>query len=272
MIRKKTKQEIEIIRHGGKILAKILNEICALAQPGVKTGEMEKRANEIMIRLGGRPAFKNLVMHDGEKFPTALCISINDEIVHGPALPSRVLKDGDVVGVDIGMEYPISNTVEPRNVYSKLGGYYTDMAKTVIVGKADEVAKNLVDVTREALNLAICEVRPGNSLDDIGSAVQEYVEKKGFSVVKDLVGHGVGHDIHEDPQVPNYKIRDNELDNIILEPGMVLAIEPMINIGNHKIILKPDGFTFATADGSLSAHFEHTVAVTEEGCLVLTEL
>lgn len=264
MILLKSKKEIEIIREGGKILASVLKQVSDMVKPGVGTEDLENLACRLIAEAGGRPAFKGYqTAVDDTPFPTALCTSVNDEIVHGPATPNRILKEGDIIGIDVGMEYPIKKGEK---------GLYTDMATTVIVGEVDESVKKLVRVTKECLNLAIDQVKPGNYLSDIGRAVQTHAEEHGFSVVRDLVGHGVGYEVHEDPQVPNYEIRDNSLDNFELKPGMVIAIEPMINMGKHRIKMKAGDWAIRTADKSLSAHFEHTVAVTEDGNQVLTLL
>ncbi len=264
MIIIKTEKEIDIMRQGGKILAQIMKKLAREVKPGITTGHLEQMACSLIKEAGGRPSFKGFKsMLETKAYPTALCTSINDEIVHAPAIPSRKLKSGDIIGIDLGMEYPYGQ---------KLRGYYTDMALTVPVGKTGKQARQLVKVTKKSLELAIKIVKPGNSLNDIGSSVQTIAEAEGFSVVRDLVGHGVGTAVHEDPQVPNYKITGKDLENIILKPGMTLAIEPMINVGSCEINNLSDGFTIATADGSLSAHFEHTVAVTKDGCEILTVL
>ncbi len=263
MISIKTKEEIEIIREGGKKLAEILRKLSAEVAPGIKTGQLEESACELIEKIGGRPAFKNLLIPGNKRFPTAICASINNEVVHAPALPSRELRAGDIVKIDIGMEYP----------YGKgKAGYYTDMAATVPVGEIDNEVQRLVDVTKKCLRLGIEQVRAGNDLNDIGRAIQNYAEAKGFSVVREMVGHGVGYDTHEEPQVPHFEVLDNSMKIITLKPGMVIAIEPMINMGDWKIKLSSDGYTYVTKDGSLSAQFEHTVAVTKEGYIILTEL
>lgn len=271
MMTLKTKEEIRMIREGGRILASVLDEVASMVAPGVTTGDLEAKACELIEKAGGRPAFKNYKLPNGERFPTALCTSINDEVVHGPAIPARVLEDGDIIGIDVGMEYPLQSKTKIRNRYSRLGGFFTDMARTVIVGEVSDDVKKLLDVTKKSLEAGIAKAGPGVSLSDLGKAIQNVAESAGFSVVRDLVGHGVGHDIHEDPHVPNYEIVDNSLDNLILKPGMVIAIEPMVNMGDYSIITLDDDFTFATADGSLSAHFEHTVVITEKGCEILTK-
>lgn len=274
MITIKSKEEIQILREGGRILSSILKEVSAMVKPGVTTMDLEKKACELIKKAGGRPAFKGYKQSKkGKGFPTALCTSINDEIVHAPARPARALQKGDIVGIDVGMEYPIQNKIDKDKVYnsnSKLGGFYTDMAVTVPVGDVGngEVVR-LMNVTKESLKLAIKQVVPGNTINDIGKAVQKYAEGEGFSVVRDLVGHGVGYEVHEDPQIPNYEI--SCLDDIVLKPGMVLAIEPMLNMGSYEIETASDGMTLKTLDESLSAHFEHTVAITKDGCIVITK-
>jgi methionyl aminopeptidase len=263
MIIIKTAKEIRQMKEGGKILSKILLSIVKDVKPGATTEKLEKKANELIKKAGGRPSFKGFkTMLETKAFPTALCISINNEIVHAPALPSRVLNEGDIVGIDVGMEYPYGND---------LSGYYTDMAVTIGVGKISKQAEKLIRVTKKSLKLAIKQVKLGNTLSDIGKAVQTCVEKEGFSVVRDLVGHGVGTAVHEEPQVPNFEIVDKSVKNVKLKPGMTLAIEPMVNTGTHKVKCLSDGFTIVTADGGLSAHFEHTVALTKKGCEVITE-
>ncbi|MDO8667599.1 MAG: type I methionyl aminopeptidase [bacterium] len=262
MITIKKVDEIELIRQGGKILGQIMKKLISEVKPGVTTGHLEKLADFLIIEAGGRPSFKGFKQSAGDRpFPTALCASINNEVVHAPALPSRELKSGDIITIDVGMEYPFS---------SGRKGYYTDMAATIAVGKVSREAQKLIKVTKLALAHGIEQVRPGNSLNSLGKAVEQYVKKaSGFSVVRDLVGHGVGYELHEDPQIPNYELPYNK--KIILKPGMVLAIEPMVNVGDYNIKTGADGLTILTADGSLSAQFEHTVVVTEEGYEILTK-
>jgi len=244
------------MRIGGRKLAEILNQLAAAVKPGITTGELEEMALRLIKKAGGRPSFKGYKSKfDRTSFPTALCSSINSEIVHAPALPSRVLKEGDIVGLDLGLKYK---------------GYYTDMSITVGVGKISEEAKKLISAAKESLDLAVKKVKPGAYLNEIGGAIQNFIEERGFSVVRELVGHGVGKYVHEDPKVPNYIL--DEVSDIKLEPGMVIAIEPMVNIGSYKIKTASDDFTILTADGSLSAHWEHTVAVLEEGYEILTHI
>ena len=271
MIRIKTKEEIKILRNGGKRLAAVLNELRKKIRPGRGPAELEKLALDLMAAAGGQPAFKGYEMPDGRLFPSALITCLNNEVVHAPALPDRILKNGDILKIDAGFIYPFPNQGLPRNKHHPSGGYFTDMSRTFIVGEAGQRARELVAITAESLYAGISRVKPGNSLNDIGTAIQKLAESRGFSVVRELVGHGVGHKLHEAPQVPHYAIVNREFRNTRLRPGMVIAIEPMINMGDWPIKTAADGFTIETKDGSLSAHFEHTVAVTEDGYLVLTE-
>lgn len=271
MIRIKTQEEIAILKEGGAHLARILDEVCSLVRPGADTAEMEELACRLMREAGGRPAFKHLLMPDGRRFPTALCTSINHEIVHAPAKPGRKLREGDCIGVDVGMEYPFNSDRKPVNGFSAGGGYYTDMARTLGVGEVSEEALRLMNATKRALDLAIQKAGPGVGLNTIGGVIQDYVEPRGLSVVRELVGHGVGHAVHEEPQVPHYRVLDKSLPNVVLEPGMVIAIEPMITTGDWRIRTGKDGFVYETADGSLSAQFEHTIVITEKGREILTK-
>ena len=264
MIIIKTEKEIEIMKEGGKKLAQILKTLASQVEPGVTTMDLENMACDLIKKAGGRPSFRgHKTMLETKVFPTALCTSINDEIVHAPATPARKLKSGDILGIDVGMEYPFNKDTR---------GYYTDTAVTVGVGKVSKEAKRLTQITEKSLKLAIKKVKPGNTINDIGKAVQEYVESEGFSVVRDLVGHGVGTAVHEDPQVPNFEITNKKSKQVVLEPGMTIAIEPMVNVGEKEVKSLDNGFSIATLDGSLSAHFEHTVAVTKKGCEVLTKI
>lgn len=265
----KSKEEIKIIREGGKKLSMIMSRLKKEVKPGVSTEFLEDILCSLMEKIGGRPSFKNFEIFSGDYFPTGLCASINNEIVHSPAIPGRILKEGDIIGLDIGMEYPLKKG-KLENRYSRCGGFYTDMAETVAVGKISKEAMKLIETTRKSLELAIKKVKPGNTLNDIGKTIQNYAEKRGFSVVRDLVGHGVGYRVHEEPEVFNYDFVSDGIKDIVLEQGMVIAIEPMINAGGWRTKSGRDGFSVVTADGSLSAHFEHTVAVTESGSIVIT--
>jgi len=253
MIKLKTKPEIETIKEGGKILADILDLVIKKIKPGITTGELNTYAEELIDRSGGIASFKN---YDApwapHPYPAALCISVNNEVVHG--IPSdRVLKDGDIVGLDCGLKYK---------------GLFTDMAKTVAVGKVSKEAYKLIDVTQDALMAGIEALAPGVKLSDISKIIQDKIEKAGFSAVKQLVGHGVGFSAHEDPQIPNYVSKS--FPEVILKSGMVLAIEPMVNVGGWEIETLDDGWTIVTMDGSLSGHFEHTIAITDDGYEILT--
>ncbi|MEA3449890.1 MAG: type I methionyl aminopeptidase [Patescibacteria group bacterium] len=272
MIRIKTKEELIIIRNGGRKLATILNEVIKMVAIGVNTVDLEAHALLRMKEEGGKPAFKGYLMPDGRAFPSALITCLNNEVVHAPAVPGRILKDGDIIKIDVGFIYPVPNEANTRNNYHESGGYFTDMSKTVIVGQVDEKVQKLVDTTKESLYAGVDRVKPGNTLNDIGTAIQKHVEMRGFSVVRELVGHGVGHELHEAPQVPHYAIKGMEFRNVKLKSGMVIAIEPMVNIGDWPVKTGANGFTIETKDGSLSAHFEHSVAVTDDGFLILTEV
>ena len=261
MITIKNKEQIELMRQGGKILGQVFKKIILEVKPGVTTGHLEEMADFLIREAGGRASFKGYKTKDDIKpFPTALCTSINDEVVHAPALPSRQLKSGDIVGIDLGMEYPYQ---------SRERGYYTDLAATIAVGVISSEARELINATRRSLDLAIKQVRPGQALNQIGKTIEDYIRPQGFSVVRELVGHGVGLEVHEEPQIPNYDLDGNK--KIILKPGMTLAIEPMVNLGDWRIKTGADGFTILTMDGRLSAHFEHTVLVTEVSYEILTQ-
>ncbi|MFA4942893.1 MAG: type I methionyl aminopeptidase [Patescibacteria group bacterium] len=256
MVTIKTDKEINILRQGGSKLASILQALAKAVKPGVDTGYLEELTNTLITKAGGRPSFKGYDMGGGLFFPTALCASINNEVVHGTAYPARVLKSGDIIDLDIGMEWQ---------------GLYTDTCLTVGVGKINKEAKQLIRVTKEALDLGIKQVKPGNTLNDIGSAIENFVDQFGYGIVRDLVGHGVGYQAHEDPNVFNYAIPKNSRENITLKEGMVIAIEPMVNLGTWEVKTAKNGYTIITADNSLSAHFEHTVVVTKKGYEILTK-
>ena len=276
MVYQKNSEEIRIISEGGFILARILKEMIAEVKPGVSTLALENILVKRIKEAGGRPAFKDYDMGGGIFFPSALCASINEEVVHGTAIPGRLLKSGDIIDLDIGMEWPIDPQVRaavhaPLNKFSASGGFFTDMCATVAVGKVSAAAKKLLKVTQECLMAGINQAKPGNTLNDIGSAIQFIAETHGYGVVRDLVGHGVGYFAHEDPNVFNYAIPPKSSENIVLEVGMVIAIEPMINAGTWKVKTAKNDYTILTADNSLSAHFEHTVAITENGPEILTK-
>jgi methionyl aminopeptidase len=246
MIELKTPREIGIIRDNGRILAQILKLIQERIKPGVKTGELNQLAEDFILKERGIPAFKGY-----RGFPSSICVSIDDEVVHG--IPGeRAIKEGAIVSVDVGV---------------LKDGYYADAARTFPVGKISEEAERLIRVTQQALENSFEFAREGGHLSDISHAIQSHVEGNGFSVVRDLVGHGIGKKMHEEPQIPNFGPPGQ---GVVLKKGMVLAIEPMVNAGSHEISTKDDHWTVITRDGSLSAHFEHTVTVTENGAEVLT--
>ena len=248
MIELKSAREIETMRQAGRIVAGVLRELAAALRPGITTADLDRLAERLIREAGAEPAFKGY-----QGYPASICASINDEVVHGIPSPHRVLRDGDLVSLDVGARYR---------------GYYGDSAATFAVGHVPAEARRLLEVTREALYAGIAAARPGNRLGDIGHAVQRYVEAAGFSVVRDYAGHGIGRAMHEDPQVPNYGQPGTGLR---LRPGLVLAIEPMVNAGGHAVRTEADGWTVRTVDGSLSAHFEHTVLITEGEPEILTD-
>ncbi len=243
----KSQDEIARIRAASLVVHDVLQAVISAVAPGVTTLELDRIAARETAARGARPAF--LGYHG---YPAVLCVSVNDEVVHGIPSARRVLAEGDVVGLDFGVQFE---------------GFFGDAARTVAVGKARPEAQRLLDVTREALARAVAAARPDARLGDIGHAVQSHVEAMGFAVVRDFVGHGIGRQLHEAPQVPNYGAPRT---GVRIRPGMVLAIEPMVNAGRHHVRILDDGWTAVTADGSLSAHFEDTIAVTEEGPVVLS--
>jgi methionyl aminopeptidase len=244
----KSPQEIEKMRRSNQIVAEILAEMKTSARPGVTTRELDELAEALLAKLKAHSAFKG---YNG--YPATLCTSVNEEVVHG--IPSnRVLKEGDILSLDFGAIYD---------------GFYGDAAITLPIGSISTEAEQLLRVTEEALYLAIDKARPENRLMDISAAIQRHVESHGFSVVRDFVGHGIGKHLHEKPQVPNFGIPGR---GVRLKPGMTLAIEPMINAGGCEVMIREDGWTAVTKDRSLSAHFEHSVAVTENGPAILSKL
>jgi methionyl aminopeptidase len=248
MIQLKSAREIELMAEGGRILALTIEELKKAVRPGVSTGELDRIAEQfIRSHDGAMPAFKGLYGFTG-----SICTSINHEIVHGIPSPKRVLREGDIISLDVGVGYK---------------GYFTDSAVTVAVGAVDVETAKLLDVTKKALDAGIAAAQIGNHIGDIGAAVQAIVEAAGFTVVRDLVGHGIGTSFHEEPQVPNYgKPKRKEK----LVPGLTIAIEPMVNAGGPATRTLADKWTIVTVDGSRSAHFEHTIAITPDGPRVLT--
>ncbi len=275
MIYLKSAEEIRIIKEGGRRLSLILGSLVAALKPGLSTDYLEDLANRLIEKEGGRSAFKDYPMGGDLFFPSTLCVSVNNEVVHGSSLPARLIKSGDIVDLDIGMEWPVREKERqefnaPLNTLSKYGGFFTDMCRTVGVGKISSAARKLLQVTQECLDLGIAAARPGHKINDIARAVESHAEKNGYGVVRDLVGHGVGYLAHEKPDVFNFVIKETAAENIILRPGMVIAIEPMINAGDWSVKMADNDYTVLTADDSLSAHFEHTVAISENGPQILT--
>jgi methionyl aminopeptidase len=248
----KSRSEIETMAESGRLLSEMLQLLESKVAPGIYCDELEEAAQEFIKKHGVIASFQNYRIERGDTpFPSALCISVNDEIVHGFPY-GKLLQEGDIVSIDAGLRYE---------------GFHSDSAITVGAGKLSVVAQKIIATTRQSLYEGIKQVRPGNRIGDIGCAIQTYAQENGFSVVQDLVGHGVGRSIHEAPEIPNYGKPGT---GHKLSAGMVLAIEPMLNEGSYDIKVDPDQWTIRTIDGKLSAHFEHTVAVTEEGFRVLT--
>lgn len=247
MVTLKSEYELEYMRKAGHVVALILEEMTQMLAPGITTQDLDCYAEKRCHQLKVVPAFKGY-----QGFPATVCISVNEQVVHGIPSGDRVLKEGDIVGLDFGVSYQ---------------GWYADSARTEAVGKISEPAQKLIDVTRQSLNLGIQQCQKGQRVSDIGYTIQNYVEGFGYGVVREFVGHGIGRALHEDPQVPNYGLKGRGL---VLDFGMVLAIEPMVNAGKKEVEILKDGWTVVTLDGSLSAHFEHTVAITLNGPEILT--
>jgi methionyl aminopeptidase len=248
MVILKLPEEIEKARASNRIVAEVLSKLKEKVKPGVRTKDLNKLAEEIAEKRGAKPAFKG---YNG--FPYALCVSVNEVVVHG--MPSeRMLKEGDIVGLDFGVYYQ---------------GFFGDATVTLPVGKVTAKASRLMQVTEKSLYAGIAQAKDGNRLGDISAAVQDIVEDAGYSIVRDFVGHGIGKNLHEDPQIPNFGEKGRGIE---LRTGMILAIEPMVNEGKYKVHVLPDGWTVVTKDGSLSAHFEHSVAITDNGPEILSKL
>lgn len=243
----KSEREIELMREAGKILAKTHIELEKALKPGMTTWDIDHLGEEIIRSYGCIPSFKNYC-----GYPASICVSVNDEVVHGIPSKDRILQDGDIVSLDAGLIH---------------AGYHSDAARTHAVGNISEEAKRLIEVTKQSFFEGIKLAVPGNHLFDISEAIQKYVESNGYSVVRDLVGHGIGTHLHEDPQIPNFKQRRKGMK---LRPGMTLAIEPMVNEGSYDVVWLDDDWTVVTEDGSLAAHYENTIVITEDGCEILT--
>ncbi len=247
----KSPGDIVLMRESGRIVAEVLALVGGAIRAGVATAELDRLAEEYIRAQGGEPAFKGYGHDRNNLFPATLCVSLDDEVVHG--VPSgRVLQEGQIVSIDVGV---------------LKGGFYGDGAMTFTVGRVDEESKRLLRVTEEALYRGIAQARAGNRLHDISAAVQQHVEAAGFSVVRDLVGHGIGRSLHEEPAVPNFGMRGT---GAVLQEGMALAIEPMVNAGTHGVKVDSDGWTVRTEDGKPSAHFEHTVVIRNGEAEILT--
>jgi len=243
----KSIDEISIMQEANTIVSEVLIMLKSVIEPGITTWDLDKIAEDLCIKRKARPAFKGY-----RGFPGSLCVSVNEEVVHGIPSRKKKLKNGDIVSIDFGVEY---------------NGFYGDSAITLPVGKISSDADRLLKVTAESLNRGIEQVEPGYHVADISEAIQKYVEGQGFSIVRQFVGHGIGTLLHEPPEIPNYFQGER---TARLLPGMVLAIEPMVNVGTHKVKVLKDGWTVITADRKLSAHFEHSVAVTEKGPVILS--
>ena len=249
MIVLKTGRELKVMREACRISAEALKLAGSAVEPGVTTAELDKIAEKYILSQGAVPNFKN---YNG--YPATACISINNEVIHGIPSKKRVIQAGDIVSIDLG---------------AKFEGYHGDNAATFACGDVSDEAKRLMDTTRESLYEGIAAAVSGGRLGDIGAAIQQYVEKRGYSVVRQFVGHGIGTELHESPEVPNFGTKGR---GIRLMPGMTLAIEPMINMGHYDVKVMPDGWTVLTKDGSISAHFEHTIVITPDGPQILTKV
>ena len=248
-------KEIEILRQSGNILATVLHLVAKEARPGASAFDLDRLAEAEIIKRGGVPAFKNYAAQPGDPpFPATLCVSVNDEVVHGIPTKSKILKDGDIVGLDLGVQYK---------------GLFTDAAITVPVGKVDPAKLKLITVAKESLAAGLAQVKPGNFTGDVGNAIEAVAKQNGFQVVRELVGHGVGKAVHEEPEIPCF---GRTKTGTKLVKGMVLAIEPMVNEGGWKIYFADDNWTIKTEDGGWSAHAEHTILVTDSGFEILTNM
>ncbi|MDO8499931.1 MAG: M24 family metallopeptidase [bacterium] len=283
----KSPDDIKKIKENGVLIGEILDKLVAMCKPGVSAGEIDRAAEKMIIKSGGRPAFKGYKNVPADSpFPSTICASANNQLVHGIAYDDDILEKGDIFTIDIGMEWPYKyqiSKIKNQKLQSKdkkLGiidfgkrqGLFSDTAVTVIVGGDDAAPEKTIEllrVTRESMEAGIRAAKVGNSVADIGKAVEDYINSQGkYGIIRDLVGHGVGHAVHEDPRIPNYY--EARLGGFILKPGMVIAIEPMVSLGTHKVRTGADGWVIEMADGSLCAHYEHTVIITPDGPVVAT--
>ena len=251
----KTKEEIEILREGGRRLAKVLYKVKEMIKPGISTKDLDVYAEKLIREMGDEPAFLHYRPEGADKpYPASLCVSVNDEVVHGIPNKKRILKEGDIVSLDLGLKH--------KNLF-------TDMAITVPVGEVKKENLKLIQITEQALRVGISAARAGNTVGDIGHAIENFISPHKYGIVEVLAGHGVGRAVHEDPHIPNFGKAGK---GTKLVPGMVIALEPMINLGTKNVTIDDDGYTFRTADGSRSAHFEHTILITEGEPEVLTKI
>ncbi len=264
-IRIKTRQEIDVLRECGRRMAHILNELARAVRPGISTADLNRRAEALIERAGGIPIFKGYVVENSPPYPAAICTSVNDEVVHAIPRDNAILREGDIVGIDIGMAWPKNQTKEFPQYSGK--PLVTDAACTIGVGTITPELARLIQKTEEAFFIGVKEVKPGNQVGDISARIGAFLSASGFGIVRGLAGHGVGYDIHEDPLIPNYGTAGV---GVRLKPGMVIAIEPMATLGGGEVRLDQDGWTFRTADGSVAAHFEHTLVLTDDGAEILT--
>jgi methionyl aminopeptidase len=256
-IRLKTPQEIERMRRAGRIVRQVLDRLGEMIAPGLTTEQLDAEAERLCRRHGAECLFKGVPGRGAAgPFPGNICVSIDEEVVHGIPSSGRVIREGQIVSIDFG---------------AKLDGWCGDAAETFLVGQVDANVRRLVEVTRHCLDLAIGMIRPNGRWSQVAAAMQHYVESEGFSVVREFVGHGIGQEMHEDPKVPNFVSPELEANDIVLRPGLVLALEPMVNMGGAAVACAPDGWTVVTADRLPSAHFEHMIAITAKGPAVLTD-
>ena len=252
----RSRREIELIRGAGIVVAKVLSKLQELAEPGASTAELDEEARRLTAEANAEALFTGVRNPGARKpFPGAICASVNDEVVHGIPSPSVVLKEGDILSIDFGV---------------RLCGYCADAAVTVAIGEISAQNRRLIEATRHILEMAIEQMKPGVRWSSVAGRMQRYVEGAGFSVVRDFVGHGIGRSMHEEPKVPNFVSDELVHDDIVLAEGMVLAVEPMINAGGRDVKTLKNGWTVVTRDGEYSAHFEHTIAITDKGCEVMT--
>lgn len=259
MVIVKNPEQIEGIKASCELLAQVMLEVGKHVKEGITPKQLDAIAERLMIEAGGKPAFKGYrTSHGGTPFPSTICASVNDEVVHGLGNSEYVLKQGDIIGIDCGVN---------------LNGYYSDMARTFAIGDVDESVKKLMDVTRKSLDKGIEQIAPGKSIYQISKSIEDYIQPNGLGIVKGFAGHGVGLQVHEDPWIPNY-VDDDLRDSLslVMQPGHVFAIEPMVTLGTDEVEIMDDGWTVKTTDGSYSAHFEDTVLVTESGHEILTRL